>query len=104
MWHGGTLLGEAATAVASMRQGLFADILLHLSGFTMNENPAIHEIMRRRRVKAMVADADFLRSQSHSQEREDAIQREIRQAMLQYALKEITEDERQVLFNLLCRE
>jgi hypothetical protein len=70
----------------------------------MNENPDIHEVMRRRRVNALLADAQFLTSRPDSQERAEAIEREVRRVMVKYALREISEDERQVLFNLLSEK
>jgi hypothetical protein len=62
------------------------------------------ETMRRRKVNAMVADAHFLREQEPSPQQQDAVEREKRQVMLEYALQRITEAERDLILKTLSPE
>ena len=59
------------------------------------------EVIRRRRVNAMIADALFLRSLEPSDEKTEVVEREKRRAMYEHALGEITGDERTELFRTL---
>ncbi len=54
----------------------------------------ILELMRQRTVDAMIADARFLEKQQPSRERSEAIERQNRHVMIEYALGHITKDER----------
>jgi len=59
------------------------------------------EVMRRRRVNAMIADAFFLRSLESSDERTETVEREKRRTMYEHALGTITGSEREELFRSL---
>lgn len=60
----------------------------------------LQETMRKRRVNAMIADAQFLRSVG-SEEAQDVIEIEKRQAMYQFALGRIMQEERDAIFEAL---
>jgi hypothetical protein len=65
------------------------------------ETTDLIEVMRRRRVNAMIADALFLRSLEPSDEKTEAVERVIRRAMYEHALGGITSDERTEVFRAL---
>ena len=61
----------------------------------------LRETLRRRQVNAMVADAEFLRSQPESDERDELLALEGRRAMYRFALSQITLAERAAILAVL---
>lgn len=61
----------------------------------------LRETLRRRQVNAMVADAEFLRQQPESDERDELLTIERRRAMYRFALSQITLTERDVILGIL---
>ena len=58
-------------------------------------------MLHERRVKALVADADFIRDQLDTDERMDEAKRHVREAMLQHALGRISIEERDRILDIL---
>lgn len=59
------------------------------------------ETMRRRRVNAMIADAQFLRDQENSAGKKEAIEHEIRRVMFRFTTNQILLSERDAIFEIL---
>ena len=59
------------------------------------------ETMRRRKVDAMIADAEFLSKQEDSEDTQEAVEQHKRNVMYELAIGKITSEERQEVFAAL---
>lgn len=62
---------------------------------------SLHELLKNRRIAALVADAQLIRDAKAGDERDDEARRAIREAMLLFTLRKITAAERDRILDTL---